>query len=152
MPFQRMSFGECHFSTSLYALYPSKLACPDCSVGWESIPRKVIAYSNFAKSGAIVLSPFACGEIALENSVVHCIVAHLSTPPARCATLRQWPAGQLRLFLSILGIGKCVMLCNKRDEVAHCPLKRGEGCYCLFSYLFSSYILHHRKNDIVVLF
>src|SRR3989339_318969 len=138
--------------------YERKFICasltslPRFGVRSASFPKKGITEGYFAKSDATVLSPPACGEIALENSVVHCIVAHLSTPPARCATLRQWPAGQLRLFLSILGIGKCVMLCNKRDEVAHCPLKRGEGCYCLFSYLFSSYILHHRKNDIVVLF
>jgi len=93
LPFVNELLGNA-FSTSLYALYPSKLACPDCSVGWESIPRKVIAYSNFAKSGAIVLSPFACGEIALENSVVLCIVAHPSTTQVAArytAAMACWP-------------------------------------------------------------
>src|SRR3989339_2028380 len=38
-------WGECPFSTSLYALYPSKLAYHDCSVGWESIPKNAFPKS-----------------------------------------------------------------------------------------------------------
>jgi len=38
----------------------------------KAVPKTGIAYGYFAKSGDAVLHPFACGEIALENSVVHC--------------------------------------------------------------------------------
>src|SRR3989339_866823 len=51
----------------------------------------------------------SCGEIALENSVVHCIAAHPSCTPAQRATLRRWPAGQLRLFFVYL-----LGMCNER--------------------------------------
>ncbi|HAG50058.1 MAG TPA: hypothetical protein DCL42_01800 [Deltaproteobacteria bacterium] len=63
-------------------LHLYEVARPDYTVAWASLPKKafpkIITNGGFAKSGATVLSPLACGEIALGNSVMHCIAAHPS--------------------------------------------------------------------------
>jgi len=48
---------------------------------WQAtIPKKALLMAYFASEGFDLVSPPDCGEIALENSVVHCIAAHPSYP------------------------------------------------------------------------
>jgi len=59
--------------------YERKFICasltslPRFGVRSASFPKKGITEGYFAKSDATVLSPPAFGEIALENSAVHCL-------------------------------------------------------------------------------
>ena len=66
--------------------YERKFICasltslPRFGVRSASFPKKGITEGYFAKSDATVLSPPAFGEIALENSAVHCCQRPSFTP------------------------------------------------------------------------
>jgi len=62
--------------------------------------KRALPTASFASERLSFVPPPACGEIALENSVVHCIAAYPSYPTVRRATPRQWPAPAAFLFPS----------------------------------------------------
>src|SRR3989339_1250722 len=73
------SFAACLFVTAL-GINPGK----------NAFPKSSLPMAFFAKRDAVVLSPFACGEIAHGNSIMHCIAAHPSCPQVQRSDLRQW--------------------------------------------------------------
>jgi len=106
-----------------------------------AFPKTGIGDSFFTKSDTTVLSPPACGEIALENSAVHSASTHPSCPQAQRSTTAAMAAAMpatdalaskhrpslfcfhfsfftfFFIFLFSLGIGNDLMTCNTQDEV-----------------------------------
>ena len=105
------------FSNAFFrnALLPRSLpalivACARHHSRKNAFPRSSLPTATFSSEPFVLLSSFVCAaNPVVGNSVVHSAHAHPSHPMAQRATLRQWPAGQLRLFLFNLGITKNVM-------------------------------------------
>jgi|SRR3989339_985851 len=52
--------------------------------------KRALPTAYFASEGFGFVPPFACGEIAHGNSVVHCIAIHPSIPLVQHSILRRW--------------------------------------------------------------